>query len=168
MPVTGGPQCPSVSFHAKRISRRSFFLFQPRPQEQSSCSTVSLIAKVDGDCTAGGRVVSLNQFPAAHEKGARKWTVPPWTVSVYRDFGPEQRRILCCDRRFVVLVAGRSWGRTTRGAAAGQESSRTMDSTTSPTYPKHLVCWRAQNAMLLVCAASSGARLQRALNFRGD
>jgi len=36
-------------------------------------------------------------------------------LSVSHEFSSEQHRVLCCDRRFVVLVAGRRWGKTTLG-----------------------------------------------------
>ena len=58
---------------------------------------------------------SLNQLPAARETSARNWTAPPRVISVRRDFGPQHHQILCCDRRFIVLVAGRRWGKTTLG-----------------------------------------------------
>jgi hypothetical protein len=55
-------------------------------------------------------VSSLNQLPAVRETGASLRI-----VSVRRDFGPQQHEILCCDRRFIVLVTGRRWGKTTLG-----------------------------------------------------
>ena len=36
-------------------------------------------------------------------------------VSMHGDFSPQQHRILCCDQRFIMLVAGRRWGKTTLG-----------------------------------------------------
>lgn len=62
-----------------------------------------------------GEPVLLDQFHVACESRAGKWIGAPRTASVYRDIGPEHGRILCCDRRFIVLVAGRRWGKTTLG-----------------------------------------------------
>jgi Terminase large subunit, T4likevirus-type, N-terminal len=42
-------------------------------------------------------------------------TASPRILSLYRDFGPEHHQILSCQRRFIVLVAGRRWGKTTLG-----------------------------------------------------
>ena len=39
----------------------------------------------------------------------------PRTLSIERFFSPEHHQVLQCDRRFVVLVAGRRWGKTTLG-----------------------------------------------------
>jgi hypothetical protein len=53
------------------------------------------------------------QLSPTHDAGA---CLPaPRTLYVYRDFGSEHYRILDCERRFVVLVAGRRWGKTTVG-----------------------------------------------------
>lgn len=52
----------------------------------------------------------LNQLPTARERSA-----PARIISLLRNFSPEQLRILCCDLRFIVLVAGRRWGKTTLG-----------------------------------------------------
>jgi len=60
-------------------------------------------------------VSSLNQLPAVRETSARNGSAPPRIVSVHQDFGPQQYRILRCDRRFIVLAAGRRWGKTTLG-----------------------------------------------------
>ena len=57
----------------------------------------------------------VSHSPAVHETSSAKWSAPPRTLFVQRDFGPKQQRILCCDRRFTVLVAGRRWGKTTLG-----------------------------------------------------
>jgi hypothetical protein len=59
-------------------------------------------------------VSSLDQLPAARETSARK-SAPLRIVSVFRDFSPQQHQILGCDRRFIVLAAGRRWGKTTVG-----------------------------------------------------
>ena len=56
----------------------------------------------------------LDQFPAARGTSAENWPAPR-IVSVHRDFAPQHHQILCCDRRFIVLVAGRRWGKTTLG-----------------------------------------------------
>ena len=53
---------------------------------------------------------SLNQLPAARERSA-----PSRIISILRNFSLEQLQILCCDLRFIVLVAGRRWGKTTLG-----------------------------------------------------
>ena len=53
---------------------------------------------------------SLNQLPAARERSA-----PSRIISLLRTFSLEQLQILCCDLRFIVLVAGRRWGKTTLG-----------------------------------------------------
>lgn len=58
---------------------------------------------------------SLNQTPSDRDTIARNWTAPPRIITVQREFGHQQYQILCCDRRFIVLVAGRRWGKTTVG-----------------------------------------------------
>jgi hypothetical protein len=59
-------------------------------------------------------VSSLNQFPSGRET-AYNLSAPPRIISVRRDFGPQQHQVLCSDRRFNVLAAGRRWGKTTLG-----------------------------------------------------
>lgn len=49
-----------------------------------------------------------------HSRSPR-FTCAPRILTAFRDFGPEHDRILRCDRRFVVLVAGRRWGKTSLG-----------------------------------------------------
>src|SRR5207249_5081267 len=44
-----------------------------------------------------------------------KGRAPSRILSISRDFGPEHHRVLCCEQRFTVLVAGRRWGKTTVG-----------------------------------------------------
>jgi len=55
-------------------------------------------------------VSSLNQPPAARERSA-----PARIISLLRNFSPEQLQILSCELRFIVVVAGRRWGKTTLG-----------------------------------------------------
>ena len=59
-------------------------------------------------------MASLNQLPTARET-AYNLSAPPRIISVRRDFGPQQHQVLCSDRRFNVLAAGRRWGKTTLG-----------------------------------------------------
>ena len=66
------------------------------------------------DWTAGVSVL-LNRIPAAHEAGGRNRSTPERILHVHRNFGPEQGQVLSCDRRFIVLAAGRRWGKTTLG-----------------------------------------------------
>jgi len=40
---------------------------------------------------------------------------PPRILNIERTFSPEHDQVLRCNRRFVVLVAGRRWGKTTLG-----------------------------------------------------
>jgi hypothetical protein len=54
----------------------------------------------------------LDQIPAARATSARNSSAPPRIVGVRRDFSPQHHEILICDRRFIVLVAGRRWGKT--------------------------------------------------------
>lgn len=58
---------------------------------------------------------SLTQLPAARETSARNASAPSRIVSVHRYFGPQHHQVLLCDRRFIVLAAGRRWGKTTLG-----------------------------------------------------
>src|SRR5205814_3043154 len=55
------------------------------------------------------------RIPAAHEAGGRNRSTPERILHVHRNFGPEQGQVLSCDRRFIVLAAGRRWGKTTLG-----------------------------------------------------
>lgn len=57
---------------------------------------------------------SLDQLPGVRDTSAKNWHAPR-IVSVHRDFPPQHHQVLCCDRRFIVLVAGRRWGKTTLG-----------------------------------------------------
>src|SRR5438477_12352765 len=67
------------------------------------------------DWTAGVSVLLLSRIPAAHEAGGRNRSTPERILHVHRNFGPEQGQVLSCDRRFIVLAAGRRWGKTTLG-----------------------------------------------------
>ncbi len=58
---------------------------------------------------------SLNQPLAARNTRVMSGNAPPRIVSARQHFGPQHLEILCCDRRFIVLVAGRRWGKTTLG-----------------------------------------------------
>ena len=58
---------------------------------------------------------SLNQIPSVRDTIVRNWIAPSRTITVRRDFGPQQHQVLCCDRRFIILAAGRRWGKTTLG-----------------------------------------------------
>ena len=60
-------------------------------------------------------MASINHFPSVRETIAPNWSAPPRILHVWRDFGPHHHQILTCDRRFIVLVAGRRWGKTMLG-----------------------------------------------------
>jgi hypothetical protein len=57
----------------------------------------------------------LDQIPDARASSARNRSAPPRILTIRRDFGPQHHQILCCAKRFIVLVAGRRWGKTTLG-----------------------------------------------------
>jgi hypothetical protein len=61
-------------------------------------------------------VASKGGPPKARAKTCRpERRTQPRTLRIERTFSPEHHQVLQCDRRFVVLVAGRRWGKTTLG-----------------------------------------------------